>query len=228
VTWYTWIEQGRPINVSSQVLGAIARTLKLDATEQRYLRRLAGIQTAGYEAPVCDPEVLAAVQPLLDQLDPYPACLQTPLFDVVAYNDAYQGLFPMIDTVPVSQRNCARQFFENPDWRARYAEPETVAARMVARMRADGGAGSSAGQPQLIDHLLETSGEFADLWAGYDLLQGHNDIKALDSPSVGRLNLNFVSSIIPDTGHRMTVMIPVDPETREKLAYLASLVSPRS
>ena len=32
ITWYTWLEQGRPINVSLQVLEAIARTLRLDQT----------------------------------------------------------------------------------------------------------------------------------------------------------------------------------------------------
>ena len=30
VTWYTWLEQGRPINASSQVLDAVTRTLRLD------------------------------------------------------------------------------------------------------------------------------------------------------------------------------------------------------
>src|SRR5690348_6888184 len=30
ITWYTWLEQGRPINASVQVLEAISRTLRLD------------------------------------------------------------------------------------------------------------------------------------------------------------------------------------------------------
>src|SRR5437764_424134 len=30
VTWYTWLEQGRPINASVQVLDAVARVLRLD------------------------------------------------------------------------------------------------------------------------------------------------------------------------------------------------------
>ena len=34
VTWYTWLEQGRPINASTQVLDSIARTLKLDPVER--------------------------------------------------------------------------------------------------------------------------------------------------------------------------------------------------
>src|SRR3954471_24201881 len=43
ITWYTWLEQGRPINASEQVLGAIARSLRLDFAEESYLFRLAGL-----------------------------------------------------------------------------------------------------------------------------------------------------------------------------------------
>ena len=37
VTWYTWLEQGRRINASPQVLGAVARTLLLDQAEREHL-----------------------------------------------------------------------------------------------------------------------------------------------------------------------------------------------
>src|SRR6478672_12994659 len=37
VTWYTWLEQGRPIRASAQVLEAVARTLRLDPTERQHL-----------------------------------------------------------------------------------------------------------------------------------------------------------------------------------------------
>ena len=35
VTWYTWLEQGRDINASEQVLDAVARALMLDARRAR-------------------------------------------------------------------------------------------------------------------------------------------------------------------------------------------------
>src|SRR5262245_43464540 len=41
VTWYTWLEQGRPIHASVQVLDAIAGTLRLDHAEREHLYRLA-------------------------------------------------------------------------------------------------------------------------------------------------------------------------------------------
>jgi hypothetical protein len=43
VTWYTWLEQGRPIRASVQVLDAVARTLRLDPVERQHLFRLAEI-----------------------------------------------------------------------------------------------------------------------------------------------------------------------------------------
>ena len=68
VTWYTWLEQGRDIHPSRQVLDALARTLWLSGTEHGYLLSL-----AGYSAPQLDtaPSAEAApahVQRLIDAL----------------------------------------------------------------------------------------------------------------------------------------------------------------
>ncbi|MFF4468225.1 helix-turn-helix transcriptional regulator [Streptomyces sp. NPDC001599] len=221
VTWYTWLEQGRPINVSTQVLRAVARVLHLDEVEQRHLHRLAGSSTPKDGPAEDDPGLPAAFQPVLDKLDPFPACLQTPLFDVVAYNRAYRFLFTDMDLIPPGERNCAVQFFTDPDWRSRYVNGDLVAARMVARMRTEIGtelgAAAAAG---IVDDLRERSEEFAQLWARHDVLPRQYETKRLDSPLVGRLQLNFVSTHVPDTGHRMTVMTPADESTARRLARM--------
>ena len=41
VTWYTWLEQGRDINVSQPVLESVARVLQLDQAERNYFFTLA-------------------------------------------------------------------------------------------------------------------------------------------------------------------------------------------
>jgi transcriptional regulator with XRE-family HTH domain len=43
VTWYTWLEQGRRIPASPQVIDALARALRLSGDEHRHLRELAGL-----------------------------------------------------------------------------------------------------------------------------------------------------------------------------------------
>jgi transcriptional regulator with XRE-family HTH domain len=41
LTWYTWIEQGRPIQISVQVLESLAKALMLDREETKHLYTLA-------------------------------------------------------------------------------------------------------------------------------------------------------------------------------------------
>src|ERR1700678_18144 len=40
-TYYTFLEQGRPVRPSAQVLDALAATLRMSAAERRYLHTLA-------------------------------------------------------------------------------------------------------------------------------------------------------------------------------------------
>src|ERR671921_1598315 len=65
-TWYTWLEQGRDIRPSRQVMDALARTLQLSPAEHEYLLRLSG---HGGAPPVGPLEAMPAhVQRLLDAL----------------------------------------------------------------------------------------------------------------------------------------------------------------
>src|SRR5215467_5019822 len=76
VTWYTWLEQGRPIRASVQVLEAVAKTLRLDAVERQHLFRLAEVPDAA--APPDGSGLLGPeIQPVLDQLVPMPASVVT-------------------------------------------------------------------------------------------------------------------------------------------------------
>ncbi|MCY0346246.1 helix-turn-helix transcriptional regulator, partial [Pseudomonas aeruginosa] len=56
VTWYTWLEQGRAVRASEQVIGAIARALLCNETETHHLFNLAGlcILLAGQLLPMID------------------------------------------------------------------------------------------------------------------------------------------------------------------------------
>ncbi len=223
VTWYTWLEQGRTINASMQVLTAVSRALRLNDEESQHLLRLAGMQPAEPEAVSCDPALLAAFQPVLDKLDPYPACLQTPLFSIVAYNQTYRQLFTDMDAIPAADRNCAVRFFTDRSWRDHYVDADVVASRIVARMRAAASNGANRSETALvIERLLDQSEEFAQLWKRHDVLLQHYDVKRIDSPLVGRLSLSFVSTQVAETGHRLTIMTPEDDMTRDRLEQLSA------
>src|SRR5947208_3743334 len=82
VTWYTWLEQGRPINASVQVLDAIARTLRLDPPEREHLYRLAEVPAVPDPAAtdILPPEI----QPILDSMALVPAAVYNGRYDVLA------------------------------------------------------------------------------------------------------------------------------------------------
>src|SRR3982751_4853363 len=85
VTWYTWLEQGRPINASVQILDAIARTLRLDQAERAHLYRLAEVPAVPDPASsdILSPEI----QPILDSMALTPAAVYNGRYDVLAWNE---------------------------------------------------------------------------------------------------------------------------------------------
>ncbi|MGY2058746.1 helix-turn-helix domain-containing protein [Nocardia gipuzkoensis] len=83
ITWYTWLEQGRSINVSVQVLNAVARTLSLNAAEKAHLYRLADVPTVpSVDVGSALPEEL---QVILDHLEPLPGVVLSARYDVLAH-----------------------------------------------------------------------------------------------------------------------------------------------
>ena len=103
VSWYTWLEQGRPINASNDVLDALARTLRLDPVERDHLHALAG---HGRSLVVNRrPDVTDSLHQLLHALEPHPSYVLGPAWDFLAWNEAYLRLFPVIDRLPLEQRN---------------------------------------------------------------------------------------------------------------------------
>jgi transcriptional regulator with XRE-family HTH domain len=72
VTWYTWLEQGRPINASAQVLDAVARTLRLGPPEREHLYHLAEVPYTPAVEPTVE-TVSPEMRVTVDALDPHPA-----------------------------------------------------------------------------------------------------------------------------------------------------------
>ena len=103
ITWYTWLEQGRPINASVQVLDAVARALRLDQASREHLYQLAEatpVQTA--DMPVVVPTALIDI---LESFSPNPAILVNGRFDIHQSNHAHQAVFRhlALDAVHPSQ-----------------------------------------------------------------------------------------------------------------------------
>src|SRR6476620_3213145 len=81
--WYTWLEQGRDMTVSVQLLESLNRVLQLDADERAHLFFLALRQPPPLET-FSPPVVSSILQQFLDQLGTIPACVVDTRLNVVA------------------------------------------------------------------------------------------------------------------------------------------------
>ncbi len=193
MTWYTWLEQGRPINVSGQVLDAVARTLRLDMAEHRHLYQLAEAtplrswdQAIGVSVPVPAPVLV-----LMRSLNPLPAVLVNGRFDVITSNDTHQALFRSWHSGPCVHLNLLWCCVTEPLARRLIVDYDIEIAHMVARMRAEYAA--HVGDPEWeedIRRLLDINEEFARLWARHEVAEPAVIGRMLDIPPHGRLSFS--------------------------------------
>jgi transcriptional regulator with XRE-family HTH domain len=218
VTWYTWLEQGRRINASEQVIEAIARTLKLDIPERDHLFRLAEINPVQTPSAACLP---AEVQVILDALDPLPASVINTRFDLLAWNEAYGAFFTKV--VGRSGRaNSLWCAFTQPSCCNPFVNRKTLLPRMVAMLRAE--YGKHVGEPQwesFLGELRRASPEFVELWALQQVAGPDAVEKVYRHPAVGEIRMvttGMYLAAVPDT--RMLVYTPGDDVSADRVAWL--------
>jgi transcriptional regulator with XRE-family HTH domain len=223
VTWYTWLEQGRPINASPQVLDAVARTLRLDPVERQHLYRLAEVPVE--PAPDrAEHRLRQEFRDILDALVPLPASVVTDMFDLLAWNSAYAALFPNCTSAPPGQRNTLLSCFTHPDCCHPILNREEQISSMVAQLR--GAYGQHVGEPawtSFIERLESASPRFARMWAAQEVGLPATHLKVFRHPRFERLVMKSASMTLPrPSGTRMVVYTPVDQETRDVLPRLAA------
>jgi len=225
VTWYTWLEQGRDIRASAQVLDAIARTLGFDVQERSHLFTLAG--TADGNATTRCARLSPAVELVLEQLEPYPALAVNARFDILAYNRVWVSTFPFVDSLPREDQNCLWLLFTTPEWRKALVDWDETAARMVAQYRA--AMAEHVAEPAwkgLIARLHRASPEFAEMWARHDVRGPENAIKRIQHPVVGLLRLSYTYLWLdPGLGTRIVTYTPADNRTAGRLETLQRLLA---
>lgn len=224
VTWYTWLEQGRDIRASDQVLTAIANTLQLDPYERAHLFTLAGAP----EPPVqkeCR-AISPAIQLMLRQLEPLPAMVANARMDILAYNRSYDRMVGGLDHLPFEERNSLLLAFTNPNWRARLVDWDSAAPRIVAQFRAS--MATHVAEPSwkcLVKRLREESPEFVAIWDQHEVKAPENLTKRYHNAEVGELELDYTHLWFgPRSEMRLTTYTPVNDLARERIERLYDLV----
>jgi MmyB-like transcription regulator ligand binding domain/Helix-turn-helix domain len=208
-TWYTWLEQGRDIHPSRQVIDALARTLRLSPAEHEYVLRLAG---HGAAVPDHGPDGMPAhVQRLLDALSPSPAYAITTTWSLVGWNRAYERFYPGVAAVSASERNLLWLVFTDPAVRELLGDWTTDSRRFLTQFRAD--VGPRLADPDVVDlvgRLEAASPHFRAGWASHDVDRFSSGERRFEHPDVGTLLLEH---------HQLT---PVDAPGLQLVVYTAA------
>lgn len=205
VSWYTWLEQGRDIKVSGDVLDAVGRALRLDAAEREHLYLLAGLNPPRAEADPAVP-VTPELQRVLDAWSPRPAYVRDRHWNFLAINDAAREVFGYGDT----DHNCLVTFFTNVRYRSMHTHWTAAAPDVVARFRADAARyPDDPGFDRLIADMLAASPEFAELWPRHEVSALPLAVKGIQHPDAGELVFEGTMLPLADRpGHHLVLHNP--------------------
>jgi transcriptional regulator with XRE-family HTH domain len=214
-TYYTFLEQGRPVRPSPQVLDALAAALHMTSAERRYLEVLAyGPSGPGglavEEAPPPREHVERRVADLVERLDPYPTYLKGRRWDVLAANAAARELFTDWDALSGRERNLVSWMFTSARAREVHLDWEQEARAMLGRFRV-----AAARHPHdpdfeaLIAGLLRDSPHVREWWPRHDVTSlGASGTKKLLHPRLGPIEYTHVVLQVADSPQTLVTFSP--------------------
>ncbi len=215
-TWYSYLEQGRKIRPSPEVLDSLARVLLLTEDERRYMHRLAHGQV-GEPRP---PDTGSALEDVIRQLVRATGTGQYPVYalnlrgDLIAWNHAATEWYADFGAMSPAERNMVRWMFTDPIAKVRFADWETDAQDIVARLRT-----VPARRPhderlaRLVQEMSVLSAEFALWWTAHDVTEQRSRLRTLSHPTLGNRIMRLVVVYPADTdSYLVAYHLPVTPD----------------
>jgi transcriptional regulator with XRE-family HTH domain len=210
-TWYTWLEQGRDVRASAEVLSALADALRLDRAERRHLFALDN--RAPPELRRTGPELVdEPLQRMLASLTGQPAYVMGRRWDILAWNPAAAALFGDYAELEGDERNIMHLVFANAAHRRLLTDWDALAPLTLAMFRAD--SARYAGDPdfeRLIAILTRESPEFREWWPRRQVLAPLAGHKRIEHPVAGRMTFEFTSFAATDRSDiKLVVYTPLE------------------
>ena len=223
VTWYTWLEQGRDISASVQVIDALARALMLTPDQHRHLRELAGLPPPEPPAPAGD--LVARLRLLVETAAPSPASVYDGHFDYLVWNEPYARVRHDPGTLPVGRRNMIWMMFTDGPNRTRMVDWESAARAVLSQFRAAVGARPDDPRfAELVAALTEASAQFREWWAEYRVRYFRPATIGIRHPQAGLIGLQMFQLRLVDQPD--LVMVVQVPSSKTSLARVSSLLGP--
>ena len=223
-TWYTYLEQGRDIRPSPDVLDSLARVLQLTEDERRYLYLLAngqGPPVTPTEPDESDRVMMQRVVSLVGDVD-FPVYAGNVYGDVTAWNPAAAEWYTDFGRLPAGRRNMLWWLLTAPEARERVVGWADDTRDVVARFRI-----ASAGRPwdrrfgELTKLMLAVSPEFRVWWSDHDVSDERIRPRSVRLPGGRTATVQLVVLRMIDSFHSIIMHVPAGGHD-EKLARSAT------
>jgi transcriptional regulator with XRE-family HTH domain len=222
-TWYTWLEQGRDVRPSVEVLTALCEALRLDAAEKRHLFTLAGRQQPERRR-ITPVKIEGPLLHMLQSLVLQPAYIVGPRWDVLAWNAGAVAIFGDYGLLEGDARNILHGVFTDPHRRHLLVDWEQLARATLAAFRAE--SAKYTGDPdfeRLIALMMRSSPEFREWWPQRDVVHRLSGKKYLRHPIAGSMAFEHMSLSIDD-GSDMKLIVYTPLAEQNSVAKLEDLL----
>ncbi|MFJ7936358.1 helix-turn-helix transcriptional regulator [Sporosarcina sp. NPDC096371] len=228
-TWYTWLEQGRDIKVSSSVLDCISTALQLNNDERNYLYDLALEVKSEITNPKKEQlELSPSLKRILAELTYCPTIITDRHCHIVAWNPAAALIFLDFEQIPNEQRNLIKLVFSRKELRSLAANWEHFAKGFLAIFRTYYGYYlGDEWYNQFIKEMSHSHPEFQDLWLESHVSKAPEMIIEFRHAKAGKMLFNLTSlQVQGDMDLRCSVYTPVEEtDTENKLKRLMKMVA---
>ena len=206
LTRYTWLEQGREIQVSTAFLQNLARALRLSEAERAHLFALAQHRLPPMATPASSPNALERVQAILDAIES-PAYARNSRFDVIAWNSANTRMFGDFASVPKEERNVIQLMFSRPHYRRTMLNWEDDARGLLAKFRLNYGQAAGAAEfSSFVQEMRLRSDDFRRMWADYEVNNVGEGVYFYKTPRHGTLVFQH-STLVPEVLPELRIVL---------------------
>ncbi len=222
VAWYTWLEQGRDVNVSSDVLERLHTALALSTAEREHLFALAHNRpppNVGFDGGVISPSSAALLGRMTDA-----AYVANRRWDVLAWNGAAADLFADLANAQGRQPNMMRFLFISPALRALHVDWETDARVSLEKFRMDFWRHRNERSfTDLVSELEAASPEFRRWWASPFVHPTGEGVKTFRSKDGKAVDYSYsVLALSENQSQRLVVFLPLkEAHLRNGVSYAA-------
>lgn len=213
--YYIKLEQGQETRPTDQVLDALSRALRLDATARSYLHALARLADRPAH-PVSAPTV-ERTRWLIDSWPMTPALILDRHSDIVAANSLMSTL---VRGYKVGQ-NAMVMLLTDPAMRELYVDWPGLSMRTIGLFRSRVSLYPDARTEELIVELTRDSARFRELWNRHDIEGMTEGTHPMNHPSGGALSLHYAHLPLVGSDDHTVFLYYAEPGTHTEKALAA-------